>query len=138
MKFNFIDGPEGTNNNRGRVSITVQNFFQSEGNVGYMEKQTFGPMMDQIKSKIPALFYKYSEAFLAMKEDMIVANMLDVKQHQINKSDYIFLKLRRGNQRIEAPIYLVGNMEKFLRDYADRKIKIDFTLAELIEEANKP
>lgn len=137
MNFNFLNPTKDGRRNNGKSIITVENFFAKEGNVGYMTKSTFKSMIEQIGETAAPLLKNYSEFFIAVRDGIIINNTISKQTHRITNSDYYHIRFRSGMQRFGCTIYDVENISQFIKDYASGLIATNFSLAELIEEANK-
>lgn len=136
MKFNFlVSGAQGVSRNK--TVITAQKFFTSEENVGYMNVDTFQPMMAQMKQSAPRLYKQYNDFFNCLQEGFLIRNTIVKKTHQTNLSDYYYLILTKGRVKVEVTIYDVDNIGKLIHDYADGLVNIECGLDELIAESSK-
>ena len=133
MVFTFINKPENGKRKNSRKLITVENFFESEENVGYMKPTTLLALMEQLRRDAPGLYAQYHNFFGCVKEGFTIRNTVQKQTHRVNLSDYYHLRFSRGKQFVPTTVYEIEGLGRFITDYASGSIEIDFTLAELIE-----
>jgi len=136
MNFRFLN-PGSEEKNKGRCIVNKETFFESKDNVGYFNRNTFSEMMTQMKTSAPRLYKQYKNCFTCLHDGFTIRNAVTKQSHLVNQQDYYYLIFTKGRVRIECTIYDVENIGKFIKDYADGLINIDFTLDDLIEEATK-
>lgn len=136
MEFKFLSSSLQGGRNQ-KTIINAQTFFDAPGNPGYIETETFHPMMNQMKEKAPRLYKQYSDFLRCMQEGFLIRNTIVKKTHQTNLSDYYYLIFTKGRVKVEVTIYDVENIGKLIHDYADGLIIIQCGLDDLIAESSK-
>jgi hypothetical protein len=136
MKFKFLEKREVRRASRPSTLVTKSSFFNSDDRVAYFDPSTFNELVHELKTNAPALFNQFNEMFECFKERATVTFGRKRRIHTEHGSAYYHLKMRKGNYESEATIYEVEGLGRFIKDYIDGIISIDFTLDELIEEAN--
>ena len=135
MNFKFIDTPQGSY--RGKKLVTVDTFFESEGNIGYFKRETFNSMILQMNEKAPNLLKQYNSLFQCVKDGFNIRNTVTKQTHLVNGQEYYHLRLGKGKVFIPTTIYDVENIGKFIEDYSNGLIQTNFSLAELFEASKK-
>ncbi|MES2447302.1 MAG: hypothetical protein V4546_08980 [Bacteroidota bacterium] len=131
-KFRFLKVPVN-GANTGRSLVTVNNFFETENNVGYFKAETFKQMMTEIKEVAPGLYSNYVNFFNCVKDGLYIRSSIAKQTHKITGVDYYHTRFAKGMRQLGTTIYDEENIGKFISDYANGLIQTDFTLAELIE-----
>ncbi len=133
MNFNFITTePQGGYRRKGVTEVTISEFFESEDNIGYAKLDNFKMLLAKLK-QAPKLANQYKTLFNCARQQHGVLGTVEKKTHQTNQQDYIHLNMKKGRMESRATIYLFDNMEKFVNDYAHRRISINFNWDELLE-----
>jgi len=133
MNFDFITtGSQGGYRRKGVTEVTISKFFESGDNIGYVKLDTFKSMLSK-REQSPAFVEQYQKLFNCSNEEHDLLGRVVVKIHKTNLQNYIHLNFTRGRMKSEATIYLFDNIEKFINDYANKLIKVNFTWNELVE-----
>jgi hypothetical protein len=133
MDFNFMTtdpqgGDRGNNNN----VVTLSTFFESGDNNGYVKLDTFKALIKQLE-KAHNYRKHYTTFFDCVKQGHLINGPVVRRTQRQNQKEYIFLNMKRGRMTSEAIVYLFDNLEKFITDYAERRISIDFNWKDLVE-----
>ncbi len=134
--FNFMsERPLGGSPQNNRNTVTIGDFFESEDNTGYVKLETFRALVKQLET---AHGYRkhYTNFFNCAKEGHLINGSIVKRTQPQNQRDYIFLNMKRGRMTSETTVYLFDNLEKFIKDYAERRISIDFNWDDLVEFCN--
>lgn len=136
MDFNFMSTePQGGYRSNSRQIVTLGTFFESDSNVGYVKLETLKDLLRHLETA-HSFRNQYSRFFDCANEGHNVRGPVVKRTQRENQKDYIFLNMRRGRTQSEMTIYLFDNLEKFIRDYADGRISIDFNWNDLVEFCN--
>lgn len=136
MDFNFMSTElQGSYPRNNRNIVTLGAFFESEDNIGYVKLENVKALIKQLETAYN--FRKqYSTFFDCAKEGHFIHGPIERRTQRQNQKDYIFLNMRRGRMNSETTVYLFDRLEKFIRDYAERRISIDFNWNDIVEFCN--
>lgn len=134
--FSFMSTePQGGYPRKNNKIITLGSFFESEDNNGYVKIDNFKRLVKQLE--VAHNFRKqYCTFFDCVKQGHLINGPIVKRTQRQNQKDYIFLNMKRGRMTSEATVYLFDNLEKFIQDYANRRISIDFNWNDLVEFCN--
>lgn len=133
MNFDFItEEPQGGYRKRGVTEVTISEFFESEDNVGYVKLDNFKMLLAKLK-QAPKLANQYKTFFNCANQQHGILGTVEKKTNRTNQKDYIHLNFKKGLMQGKATVYLFDNMEKFVNDYANSRITINFNWDALVE-----
>lgn len=115
--------------------ITAKQFFKDGNNeAGYSFRDNFASLIERLNENQPNDLQSSELLFDAMKDGCIINNG-HIQRFDHLGNAYVFpeIQLAKGNHGLK--IQVVDDLQKFIRDYQFGKIKPNFTLQELYDEA---
>ncbi len=90
-----------------------------------------------LEEHAPNLLVNLDKFIEYSKLEKKIISVVQDKTHQRTGMPYLYFTMQLRNAEPEIMLYNAGNLKKFVDDYEDGRIKVQFTLEELLNEARE-
>jgi hypothetical protein len=132
--FNMLhDGAEGSDRDENVNSMSTKQFLGIEPGRSYSTP----PIWLKYGRSLRPNEVKQLDALIRCQKEGLRVSRYSVEQEDRGGRPYTWVEFAKAKGNVSAKLILEAGMAEFFNDYLDGKVTIDFTLAELIEEAKK-